>query len=402
MAAQFINCRQCIGGKLISSPLTINAEGLIIPNNPLPPNTTTIDLKNAIISPGFIELQINGALGFHFAHTKPPSDYSAGVSKLAHYLPSTGVTGFFPTVPTVSSSVFKQVLPFLAPREEEGAASVLGAHVEGPFLAPSKKGAHDASNMFIPSAASLEDVYGEESLKESIRVCTLAPELPGALEHIKKLREYGVSVSMGHSAANFGQGVEGIKAGANLITHTFNAMNPLHHREPGLPGLLSSPSPPYFSLIADSIHLHPNIVSLAYRSSPTHCILITDSIELSGLPDGIYPGHAQIPHQQLKTGNKVTILNTDTLIGTCIGLDECIRNLMAWAGIGVEEAVMCVTENVAEAVGLRDRAKLEVGRRGDFVVLSESGEVKYGRRRRGDIIGAEFGDRVQYDIRLRR
>ncbi|KAE8452820.1 hypothetical protein EG329_013092 [Mollisiaceae sp. DMI_Dod_QoI] len=378
MATQFINCRQCIHGELISQPLTISSSGLIIPNTPLPPNTQTIDLKNAIISPGFIELQINGALGFHFAHTKTPEIYTAGVQKLARYLPKTGVTGFFPTVPTVSSDVFKQVLPYLAPREEEGAASVLGAHVEGPFLAPSKKGAHDASNMFIPSAASLEDVYGEKNLKESIRVCTLAPELPGALEHIKKLRnEYGVRVSMGHSAANIEQGIEGMKAGANLITHTFNAMNPLHHREPGLPvGLLSSPTPPYFSLIADSIHLHPNVVSLAYRSSPSHCILITDSIELSGLPDGIYPGHAQIPFQQQKTGNKVTILNTTTLIGTCIGLDECVRNLMAWAEIGIEEAVRCVTENVAEAAGLSDRGMLEVGRRGDFVVLGEGGDVR--------------------------
>lgn len=160
---------------------------------------------------------------------------------LARFLPKTGVTGFFPTVPTVSSDVFKQVLPLLAPKEEAGAASVLGAHVEGPFLAPSKKGAHDASNMFIPSSASLEDVYGEKNLRDSIRVCTLAPELPGALEHIKKLKnEYGISVSMGHSAANYEQGLEGKLAGANLITHTFNAMNPLHHREPGLSGMYSS------------------------------------------------------------------------------------------------------------------------------------------------------------------
>jgi N-acetylglucosamine-6-phosphate deacetylase len=142
--------------------------------------------------------------------------------------------------------------------------------------------------------------------------------------------------------------------------------------------LISLPSPaaaPYFSLIADSIHLHPRIVGLTYHSNPSHCILITDSIELSGLPDGIHPGHAQIPFNQLKTGNKVTIEGTDTLIGTCIGLDECIRNLMSWAGIPVEKAVLCVTENVALAVGLNDRGRLEIGRRGDFVVLNEEGTV---------------------------
>lgn len=117
------------------------------------------------------------------------------------------------------------------------------------------------------------------------------------------------------------------------------------------------------------------MVALAYRSSPSHSILITDSIELSGLPDGIHPGHAQIPFNQLKSGNKVTIENTDILIGTCIGLDECVRNLMTWADLNIAEAVRCVTENVAEAMGLQDRGKLEVGRRGDFVVLGDNGSM---------------------------
>lgn len=238
---QFINCRQCINGKLVSTPLTIDANGFIIPSSPLSPSIKNIDLKNAIISPGFLELQTNGALGFHFAHYSEPVSYQAGVSKLAKYLPSTGVTGFYPTIPTVSSSVFQGALPYLFPKNEKGCASVLGAHVEGPFLAPSKKGAHDAKNMHIPSEVDLETIYGESNLKNSIRVLTLAPELPGALEHIQKLtQEYGIRVSMGHSAANHEQGLAGMKAGANLITHTFNAMNPLHHREPGLPGMLFS------------------------------------------------------------------------------------------------------------------------------------------------------------------
>ena len=234
---QFINCRQCIDGKLVSTPLTIDSRGLIIPNSPLPENSPQVDLQNAIISPGFIELQINGALGFHFAHYYDPESYQLGVRKLAKYLACTGVTGFYPTIPTVSPHIFQQALPFLQPASSPDAASILGAHVEGPFLAPSKKGAHDAASMHIPSSASLESIYGQGNLVQSIKVLTLAPELPGALAHIEKLtRDYGVRVSMGHSAATYEEGLEGMKAGANLITHTFNAMNPLHHREPGLPG----------------------------------------------------------------------------------------------------------------------------------------------------------------------
>jgi N-acetylglucosamine-6-phosphate deacetylase len=234
---QFINCHQCIAGKLVSAPLTVDPNGLIIPNSPLPEGTQTVDLKNATISPGFLELQTNGALSFHFAHYSGPAAYQAGVRKLAKYLPSTGVTGFYPTIPTVSSQVFQGALPFLKPHDDPDAASVLGAHVEGPFLAPSKKGAHDAANMHIPATSSLETIYGKANLVDSIRVLTMAPELPGALGHIKILKErYGIHVSMGHSAANHQQGLEGMKAGANLLTHTFNAMNPLHHREPGLAG----------------------------------------------------------------------------------------------------------------------------------------------------------------------
>jgi N-acetylglucosamine-6-phosphate deacetylase len=236
-ATQFINCRQCIAGQLVASPLTIDEDGLIIPTTPLPPSTTTIDLQNQIIAPGFIEIQINGALGFHFANYVDSVSYTEGIQKLSHYLPSTGVTGFYPTVPTVSTDVFHSVLPFLKPTQSSKGASVLGAHVEGPFLAPSKKGAHNAENMHVPETSSLEDVYGEHNLKNVIEIVTMAPELPGALEHIEKLsNEYGICVSMGHSAATYDEGMKGLGAGANLLTHTFNAMNPLHHRDPGLVG----------------------------------------------------------------------------------------------------------------------------------------------------------------------
>ena len=295
-ATQFINCRQCINGTLVSEPLTIDVDGDIIPNSHVPRNTAIVDLKNAIISPGFIELQINGALGFHFSHYSEIETYQAGVAKLSKYLPSTGTTAFYPTIPTVSKEVFQNCLPHLAPHEVKNGASVLGAHVEGPFLAPSKKGAHDAENMSIPSLSTLESIYGSGNLSKSIKILTMAPELPGALTHITTLtKTYEIRVSMGHSAATLEQGKEGMKAGASLLTHTFNAMNPLHHREPGLAGLISDAHPPYFSLIADEIHLHPRIVGIAYRANPKKCILITDSIELSGLPDGTYPGHAQIP-----------------------------------------------------------------------------------------------------------
>jgi N-acetylglucosamine-6-phosphate deacetylase len=239
---QFTNCRQCKEGKLVSTPLTISSNGIIIPNSPLPPDTLQVDLKNAIISPGFIELQINGALGFHFAHYKDQEFYERGVRTLAQYLPSTGVTGFYPTVPTVAKEVFHAVLPFLKPHGGADAAAVLGVHVEGPFIAPSKKGAHDAANMHVPATTTLKTVYGKPNLIQSIRLVTLAPELPGGLEYIKTLtKDYGIHVAMGHTGATLEDGKKGIEAGANILTHLLNAMPPLHHREPGIAGKRSSP-----------------------------------------------------------------------------------------------------------------------------------------------------------------
>jgi len=115
---------------------------------------------------------------------------------------------------------------------------------------------------------------------------------------------------------------------------------------------------------------------MLFRANPAKCIVITDSIELAGLPDGTYPGHAQIPFNQTKTGTKVTIEGTDTLIGGCAGLSECVQNLMKWSGCGVAEAVRCATENVTDFMGNQNRGKLEAGRKADLVILDDAGNVK--------------------------
>ena len=252
----------------------------------------------------------------------------------------------------------------------------MGAHVEGPYLAPQRKGCHNADFFCLPDSTSLEEVYGKENLEKAIKLVTLAPELPDSQTCIEKLSSSQVRVSLGHSAASYEQGVRAVRGGATAITHIFNAMAPLHHREPGLGGMISSNEVgPYYSLIADGIHVHPAVATLAYRANPAKCMLITDSVELAGLPDGDYPGHAQISQTQRKEGNKVSIAGTDTLIGSCVSLDECVKNLMSWSKCSVAEAVRCATENIADMMGLEDRGKLLEGRRADFVVLNDEGTV---------------------------
>ena len=141
---------------------------------------------------------------------------------------------------------------------------------------------------------------------------------------------------------------------------------------------MHSPRPPYYTVIADGQHLHANTVSLLYRNNPKRAITITDSIELASMPDGDHPGHAQIPYEQTKKGNRATIAGTDTLIGGCIPLQQNVRNLMEWSGCGIAEAVGTVTENVAGLMGIDGqggRGVLKEGRRADLTVLSESGEI---------------------------
>jgi N-acetylglucosamine-6-phosphate deacetylase len=262
-------------------------------------------------------------------------------------------------------------------------SSLLGAHAEGPYLQPSKKGAHNSS-LFQQASTSPESIYGQLNLP-TIKLVTLAPELPDSDKLIRDLTGKGIVVSMGHSAATYEEGMKGLEAGAKALTHVMNAMTPLHHRMPGLAGIISLPqaypdSPshlesPYYSMIPDGCHVHPRTITLLHRANPSKSILITDSIELAGLEDGVYPGHAQIPFNQEKKGDYVTIEGTDTLIGSCISLQKCVRNLRGWSGCGIAEAVRCVTENVAGLMGLEDRGMIEQGRRADFVVLDEGGYV---------------------------
>lgn len=193
----------------------------------------------------------------------------------------------------------------------------------------------------------------------------------------------GIKVSMGHSTASFDDGLAGLRAGSTGLTHTLNAMPSLASRAPGLAGLISlplthNPAPPYYTIIADGEHLHPSTVSLLHRSDPKHSILVTDSIELASLADGTYPGHSQIPFEQVKTGTRATIAGTDTLIGGCIPLQQSVRNLMKWSSCGIAEAVGTVTENVAAFMKIDaegGRGVLKEGRRADLTVLSEQGEV---------------------------
>lgn len=282
-------------------------------------------------------------------------------------------------MPTIKKLTLGQSLPYLGPsgdaRDPSLGAESLGAHCEGPFISPTKNGIHKVSVLREPEngISDLANCYGPSNLSSAtIKLITLAPELPGALSTIDSLTSEGILVSIGHSEASYEESKIAIKSGASMITHLFNAMRPLHHRNPGIFGLLGTPSSsiqkPYFGIIADGIHLHPTSIKIAWNAHPDGLILVTDAMRLAGMPDGIYDwtNGSRI----VKQGPLLTLEENGKIAGSSIQLVDCVTNFLNWTGASIPEAIKAVTETPAKMLGL-DHVKgtLSEGADADLVVL---------------------------------
>ena len=310
------------------------------------------------IAPGFIDLQLNGAYGADFTND------GRAVASVAARLPETGVTAFVPTIITSPWAEYPNRLREVreASRNLAG-ARVLGVHLEGPYLNPAKKGAHNSAFLRAPNV--------DEMLRwadESVRIMTLAPELPGALDAIKALRARDIVVSAGHSNATCEQALAGFAAGLGWVTHLFNAMRSLGHREPGLPGAtLTSPVP--CGMIVDGIHTHPSIVKLAYRAKGAAGLtLVTDAMAAMGMP----PGRYKLSDRAVIVDATSARLADGTLAGSILTLDQAVRNAVEFTGCSVAEALTMATATPAHVLGLERQGRIAPGCDADLVVLDES------------------------------
>jgi N-acetylglucosamine-6-phosphate deacetylase len=288
--------------------------------------------------------------------------------------------------------IIAQALPFLGPsgaaRDPYRGSESLGAHCEGPFLNPTKNGIHNADVLQTPvnGIADLADCYGASNVEapSPIKLITLAPEQPGALSAIKAATERGIKVAIGHSEASYEEAKAGIKAGASTITHLFNAMRPLHHRNPGIFGLLgtasSSIQKPFFGIIADGTHLHPTSIKIAWNAHPDGLILVTDAMRLSGMPDGTYDwtNGSRI----VKQGTLLTLEENGKIAGSSIYLIDCVNNFLSWTGSSVPQALKAVTETPARMLDLQDvKGTLNEGADADLVILSSQDGAVGGERK---------------------
>jgi N-acetylglucosamine-6-phosphate deacetylase len=394
---KFTNCLLVKGNALVNEDLWVSAvSGKILNGQEILYEHRTapeeiVNLGGRILSPGFIDTQLNGAYGFDFS-VIPDLDtasYGKGVLRVNKNLVATGVTSYLPTLTSQHPEVYQHALPFLGPsglsRDASHGAESLGAHCEGPFLNPTKNGIHNASVLLEPTHgfASLVSCYGATNLSppSPIALITLAPELPGALAAIRALTAQHIRVAIGHSEATYEEAQLGIRAGASMITHLFNAMRPLHHRNPGIFGLLgtaASDTPkPHFGIIADGIHLHPTSVKIAWHAHPDGLVLVTDAMRLAGMPDGTYDwtNGSRI----VKKGGLLTLEENGKIAGSAARLVDCVTNFLNWTGASVPEALKAVTETPARMLGVEDvKGTLREGADADLLVLEvkerESGE----------------------------
>lgn len=317
-----------------------------------------------LIAPGFIDLQINGAFGYDF--TADP----ASVAPVAAGLPQHGVTAFLPTIITSPLETYpERLVALMAAATPNQGATVLGVHVEGPFLNPNKKGAHNPIHLRLPSPQSVAPLVATGAM----RLMTLAPELPGGTETIAYLRRHGVVVSIGHTDAHYDDAHAALDHGVTWATHLFNAMPTLGHRDPGAVGALLEADQPVIGLIADGIHVHPAVVRLVWRSKGAAGIsLVTDAMAALGQPPGVY----NIGDQQVHVTPIAARLASGTLAGSILSMDQAIRNMIAYTGCSVGDAVRMASTTPADVLDLSHKGRLETGADADIVVLDAQLQVQ--------------------------
>lgn len=319
-----------------------------------------------VAAPGFIDLQINGAFGYDF--TLDPGS----IPTVARVLPSHGVTSFLPTIITASREACASAIAFVkeytkSEGQNQKEAGVLGLHLEGPYLNPEKKGAHPANHLRKPDPADLKLID-----PAAVSLVTLAPELPGALEFIHALVERGISVGLGHSQATYAQTMAALEAGASWSTHLFNAMRPLHHREPGIVGALLSDERARIALIADGIHVHPALLRLAAEvKGAAGVTLISDAVAAAGMPEGDY----QLGDQRVRVSSGSVRLDDGTLAGCGLLMDGAIRSMVNLTSLPFNQILSMAATTPAQVIGAARKGLLAPGYDADIVILDGSLEV---------------------------
>lgn len=332
----------------------------------LPDHVVTVE--DGWICPGFVDMHMHGIDGYDTMDGTPESLQAISTALARH-----GVTSFLATTMTAPYAQLEQVLVNIAQNSREGlpGAQAIGIHLEGPWINPRYKGAQKEENIAIPKLDAVQKLYGlSEGL---IKVVTIAPEQPEALEAIAWLKERDVIVSAGHTGATFAQATEAVDAGVRHFTHCFNAMTGLHHREPGVVGAAMYHEQLSTELIADGIHVHPAVMKILYRvKTPERLALVSDSMRASAMGEGTYDLGGQEVHVQ----DNQAKLADGTLAGSILTLNRAVGNMVTLSGVSLPDAVEMASLTPASILGYGERkGRLAAGYDADITVLNTQFDV---------------------------
>jgi len=310
-------------------------------------------------------VHFHGCVGEDFSDATPE-----GLQRIADFELSQGVTYICPAGMTLPEDQLTAICENVAAHRagNTGGAEVVGAHLEGPFLSAAKKGAQNGDFLHDPDIAMLRRL--QEAAQGCVKLVTVAPEQPNAMEFIRAAAEMGITVSVGHTVADYDTAMEAFRNGASHATHLYNGMPPIHHRAPGVIGAAFDSPGVRAELICDGIHIHGAMIRLTFRLfGKERMVLISDSLRATGMPDGQYP----FGGQEIEVhGNRATIVgHPETLAGSVTSLMGCLRQAVQF-GIPVEDAVRACTYNPAVAAGIDGRAgTLDIGKEASLVLLDE-------------------------------
>ncbi len=320
-----------------------------------------LDYTGKTVIPGMVEVHSHGCLGFDFC-----SANSEQIDAMRDYYTEHGTTSLLATVMTSGVENMKQAMRELKPYmdREEPITRILGINLEGPFFDPAKKGAHDESCLLALDEAFFDELNSLSG--DNIRLLDIDPTLDNAVEFIEKYSKK-MTVSLAHTMCDYKLANEAIEAGASHITHLFNAMRGLHHREPAMIGAFSD-SNVNAEVICDGFHLHPSIIRMMYKVAGDRILLISDSISATGLPDGKYISGGM----EITVENGQAKLTKDTIAGSTITLLEGVRRVISY-GIEPVEAILGATIRPAKSVGIDGKVgSIEVGKYADFLIVDEN------------------------------
>lgn len=317
-----------------------------------PDNLQVVDVKGDWISLGGVDLQINGGLCLAFPDLNEDNAYV--LPKICEFLWNNGVDRFLPTLVTTSVENIQRSLAVIADYMSfnnttlQTSAQILGVHLEGPFLNYQKRGAHPAEYLLPLTVDEVKRVLGDYA--GIVKIITLAPELDVTGEAIKYIRSQNIIVSLGHSQATYEQAQKAFLDGATMVTHAFNAMLPLHHREPGLLGAAITNQNVMCGFIADGQHVSSTMLDILLRASDYEkgLFLVSDALAPLGFPDGTYPWDSR----EIEVNNGTATLRDGTLSGTTLPLLVGVQNLVKWGICDIEKAINLATKAPRQAIGL--------------------------------------------------